>query len=1298
MDERRRQNDFVTNLITFAQALTSLLDAGKNGDRKALEAEHNNVGSLKHTLQEEAIRRLAEPILEQASQTSAAWLRRIQDLGDALDKAKSYTGDDCDKVNQLARQLFSAVVSAVDKGLNLAKHDAQICEDSERWLVENWLPTIAKHHADRGVRLDVRKLQRRIIFKAVWSCKEDLGGFAFPDLEACLETVDCGQRSFLASAEAQVEHNSPRTLVRALSQLSALVYFMNYLESEDLSKTKDVFKQYLPKLDGPSGEEVARWVDLAHHQYREDSALLRRQDLWGIRDKKPTDVIEIISGRGCPELGKFHAIFCSLARSWERDFKVLAVPHHAQVFALLVFKAFLEDSQERVRTLIAQVSTGEGKSILIAVLAVFICCSAGKRVHVVGSDKRLVLRDFENFRSLFSAFAAEVDPSIPPERFAVVCGERQPNGPDDMVEGIPDEAWIVYCEARHVTSLYTQKARRGELSKGMYDNHVLVLDEVDALVVDQEPTEDFVYDVGWRLLERGATVGQYATQLGRHLSNGEECPMELKPSSNSENQIYAQLRQLFHEVQQWRMKPKQERDSEFQLCFAEAVEQQGISGRYVRVENGKINPHYHSNFLECLRLSEDPDTTGYRMRWYERLFVMSKPRVFSLYSRILGLSGTVGNEREQAFLQKAYGAQFFIVPPFLETCSGVEVRSAKWAGKERLVSQGRAEEVCLYGSLPGPGVVLANAEDQYKAVEALAFEVRKLVPVLVIAPSPERADALVDRLRQRARSMLAGCNTTDLVRSLSQREYDRSPQVYKESLRASTRTLSRNVTGPKEFRITVTDYTGARGTDYQMVDEDADRLGGLMLIVMHVPPSKREWIQYRGRTARQNWRGQYCVVLNVEDYRALDNGREEALPREAYELKPGDPPFAPSDPDATLVQRILDFGSKESARRLEQSRAVYNSGFIANEVCERVWTCPGWRTIQEQPNGRIKVDVALSGKGRRLFLDICSRYRYMSAAEIAKAARAIDGPPDAPGQLEFSLMDSEVPDANYEKLPLPPQLARPQKALLFLMDVSGSMSVNKIGPWMTRLEACKARVKSLIMNDTIVSNGDLVGIVAFGAGHRQLLPRSSSWSSGALSSSSSGRQLHTSGHQSNAAKTPVPIVGPVNRRHITAVVEENELELAQGSTEKEYGPELRVYERNGIDLKNKKLGNFTFLYSTLCSYVGEFTSSRYDGCSRWVILLCDGDDSGGGRSEDACRDLLAGCEGKLNLVIISVGSDVTSGSVLQSLADTVTRSGGIGKYIAAAQEEDDRALQNAFEQVEESLLLDGGGQVEVGGN
>merc|ERR1719174_1464780 len=56
--------------------------------------------------------------------------------------------------------------------------------------------------------------------------------------------------------------------------------------------------------------------------------------------------------------------------------------------------------------------------------------------------------------------------------------------------------------------------------------------------------------------------------------------------------------------------------------------------------------------------------------YQERLFVMSRPRVFQRYHRIVGLSGSTGNAAERSFLGQIYCARFVRVPPFLTTCRG----------------------------------------------------------------------------------------------------------------------------------------------------------------------------------------------------------------------------------------------------------------------------------------------------------------------------------------------------------------------------------------------------------------------------------------------------------------------------------------------------------------------------------------------------------------------------------------------------------------------------------------------------
>lgn len=61
---------------------------------------------------------------------------------------------------------------------------------------------------------------------------------------------------------------------------------------------------------------------------------------------------------------------------------------------------------------------------------------------------------------------------------------------------------------------------------------------------------------------------------------------------------------------------------------------------------------------------------------------------------------------------------------------------------------------------------------------------------------------------------------------------------------------------------------GGRGHDYRVVDPGIDDRGGLLLILTWVPWSEREWIQFLGRTGRQDHAGQFAVFLNSQDLRS----------------------------------------------------------------------------------------------------------------------------------------------------------------------------------------------------------------------------------------------------------------------------------------------------------------------------------------------------------------------------------------------------------------------------------------------
>ena len=61
----------------------------------------------------------------------------------------------------------------------------------------------------------------------------------------------------------------------------------------------------------------------------------------------------------------------------------------------------------RAGALIAEVGTGEGKSAVIACVAIFCAAFLGKKVHILVDDEVLVARDFETYAPLFNKFETQ---------------------------------------------------------------------------------------------------------------------------------------------------------------------------------------------------------------------------------------------------------------------------------------------------------------------------------------------------------------------------------------------------------------------------------------------------------------------------------------------------------------------------------------------------------------------------------------------------------------------------------------------------------------------------------------------------------------------------------------------------------------------------------------------------------------------------------------------------------------------------------------------------------------------------
>lgn len=109
--------------------------------------------------------------------------------------------------------------------------------------------------------------------------------------------------------------------------------------------------------------------------------------------------------------------------------------------------------------------------------------------------------------------------------------------------------------------------------------------------------------------------------------------------------------------------------------------------------------------------------------------------------------------------------------------------------------------------------------------------------------------------------------------------------------------------------MTVTDRFGGRGHDYQVMDKAANANGGMIVIATSVP-DEREWIQWRGRTARQDRPGQFHIVLNRE---APPLSRSSGLAEQLEAIK------SPDDRLARLLEVCQHHSQPSSGRKARAS-------------------------------------------------------------------------------------------------------------------------------------------------------------------------------------------------------------------------------------------------------------------------------------------------------------------------------------------------------------------------------------------
>lgn len=1006
----------------------------------------------------ESLRDIGDSFLRDAREKLKFWQIALQDFIDALEIAEKNVSRSPDNLAPDCARVYIAFLKAMDRGLDLRRAQAQAFERMQALLLQ-WPKQLLKEDVAEAPTQSFLDLLEKVVKLVTESKPEDFGNFCFADLDASLRIVRTagGGRSgptFVKVASTVVRfdpsrteddtNTKPKELRQLLEKLNDLIFFIMRLMEQKLDLTRQLFET----MEAPD-EDLMELVKGVCERYCGTSTgscspltLLQREVL-GKALEEPENVIRAIgdtSNEGLNEFyGFFKLIFEQMARKKYDKYKLIMVPNHVQVVALQVFKRFLETRlANETKTVIARVGTGQGKSMLIASLAAFAAQTLGKTVHVVGARNDLVLRDYQEFSDVFQALGLS----------HTVTSAAGTTG-----SGASESLWehkIVYCTRRDVLTAYQQEAK-GEGNFRRWDNALLLLDEVDSLVVDQDPFE--------HLLIPNVELSNYVAKVINALHapperRGEEdlSSFERAPEGDAPEEL---ARGRIHgKVKRWLQASSRE-------AFVKNCELTEDGYVLISRKTKQRLPEKVSNRLEVLNYWWKITNPEWRRpihppRWYDPLFVMSIPHVLSKYHRILGFSGTLGNSTEKQFIREAYKAVFFDVPEFLRTCQSPDGKTyfhqTEWS---HLVKGRKVGWPSLFSPQPTRRdektsiAVMPDEAQQLEMMSQVCLRLRKHVPALVIATSERLAKAAQERLREDlGRDRAIDPDQIDaIVLPFHESLLQTDPRKYQNSLSASTQRIGHK----KPWPITVTDHHGGRGIDYRMDDRDADDYGGLAVVVLGIPTSEREWIQFQGRTARQQCQGQIVAVLNGKDY----DGTPVVTEWKRLGYIPGqtwlpDDVVAHQNRTKEVAQAVIAYGAQLSDDWIKEHRNGTMASMFANELCERFCMAPPCKLPSPIDAERLPFQEFIASYSTKTLEQMVT--------EVHRLRQAIIGPGRTLQALEVEIRERAPSKWDYK----PRAVAEHQQALVFCLDWSGSMNcevTEQGGP--SRLEVCQDQIETL---------------------------------------------------------------------------------------------------------------------------------------------------------------------------------------------------------------------------------------------
>lgn len=332
-------------------------------------------------------------------------------------------------------------------------------------------------------------------------------------------------------------------------------------------------------------------------------------------------------------------------------------PHSTQMFT--IFGLFIEE-----KNWLAQVKTGEGKSIIIA-LATFVITMQNRAVDIITSSRYLSIRDCNKFNYFFKKFGISS---------SHICQDDQK---PEHFQGQILYGTVTDFEFAYMRDLLNSTGLYKERSKYVTRNFDCVLvDEADNLLMDTAtnsarlsyPSEEAFYWIYAPILKfakthfpsvpekssiSDSTLFQLKEFICEYASSFRENPLENIPDETLLAWLESTFQVLFHKQENRHYVIKKKKNLDGKFVNSVQIVDAGNTGRIMESSRWSNGVH------EFTEIKHDIDVEK------ESLVPISLSHAvfYGFYRTILGLSGTLGFKGERQEMDIIYHIGSFDVPP-----------------------------------------------------------------------------------------------------------------------------------------------------------------------------------------------------------------------------------------------------------------------------------------------------------------------------------------------------------------------------------------------------------------------------------------------------------------------------------------------------------------------------------------------------------------------------------------------------------------------------------------------------------